>query len=151
WDLSGVVKDKSGTTGRLSSKELEALWDNLSSVDAALAYQAEAQLMTTPKHAVAFFQDRLGLKAPPDVKGIPGLLTDLDADDFIVREKAAVELQKLGEAAKPALQKALKGQLSIEAKRRIQQLLDRLEEYRLQPLRALEVLERLDTPETQQL
>src|SRR5262249_18314782 len=34
---------------------------------------------------------------------------------------------------------------------RIQQLLDRLEEYRLQPLRALEVLERLDTPETQQL
>src|SRR5262249_15206505 len=88
-----------------------------------------------------------------DTKGIPGLVADLDSDDFAVREKAAEQLEKLGEAAQPALQKALAGQPSIEAKRRIQQLLDKLPDApeRLQPARALEVLERLDTREARQL
>jgi hypothetical protein len=137
----------------LSAKDLESLWADLAGPDAARAYQVEAKLVTAPKQTVAFLQDHLRLKAPPDTKGIPGLVADLDSEDFAVREKAAEQLEKLGEAAQPALQKALAGQPSIEAKRRIQQLLDKLPDTpeRLQPARALEVLERLDTREARQL
>jgi hypothetical protein len=91
-----------------------------------------------------FLKDHL----QPDLQGVPQLVADLDADAFAVRQKAAEELEKLGVATEPALRKALKGQPSIELKRRIEQLLDRL---RLEVLRALEVLERLDTPESRQL
>jgi hypothetical protein len=99
-------------------------------------------------------QDRLRIKAPPDLKGIPGLLADLESDDFAVREKAAEELEKLGAAAEPALRKALKGQLSAESQRQTERLLEKLADLppeRLQALRALEVLEHLDTPESRQL
>src|SRR5262249_15134394 len=61
--------------------------------------------------------------------------------------KATQQLEKLGEAAVPGLQKALQGKLSLEARRRIEQILEKLQSWtgqRLQTLRALEVLERLD-------
>jgi hypothetical protein len=153
WDLSRLPKNNPRASVPLSPKELEALWADLSGGDAARAYQAAAKLLTAPKQTVAFLQDRLRVKPPPDVKGIPGLLDDLDADDFTVREKAATEFEKLGEAAQPALEKALKGQPSIEVKRRIQELLEKLREspVRLQALRALEVLEHIDTAESRQL
>jgi hypothetical protein len=79
------------------------------------------------------------------------LIAKLDADEFAVREKAAEELAKLGRAARPALQKALKGQPSIEVRRQVERLLEKLGDERLQAWRALEVLEHIDTPESRQL
>src|SRR5262249_43062306 len=93
WDLTRVLKGKRPASASLSPEALEALWTDLSSGDAARAYQAEGKLIATPKQTVAFLQDRLRLKAPADVKGIPGLLADLDADDFAVREKAVSKLE----------------------------------------------------------
>src|SRR5262249_56199696 len=81
------------------------------------------------------------------------MVADLDAEDFAAREKAVEELEKLGEPAELALRKALKDRPSIEVKRRIEQLLEklRLPPERLQALRGLEVLEHLDKPEARQL
>jgi hypothetical protein len=154
WDLSRVGKEKPLAGGPLSSEKLEALWAALGSNDAAKAYQAEALLTTAPKDTLAFLKDRLRPTAEPSLEGVPALIAGLDADDFAVREKAAEELEKLGTAAEPALGKALEGRPTIELKRRIEQLLEKLRTLppvQVQALRALEVLEHLDTPESRQL
>src|SRR5262249_42132180 len=138
WDLTRLVKDKPRATESLSPKELEALWIDLSSGNAAQAYQAMAKLTMAPKDTLAFLKEHLHAMTAPDLKVIPDLLADLDADDFAVREKAAEELEKLGEAAGPALQKALKGHLSDEVRRRVEHLLEKLDKSpeRLQTVRA---------------
>jgi WD40 repeat protein len=144
WDVTGVLTDRPGAPGALSRQELDALWPDLCSGDAARAYRAQAKLIAAPKETLALLKEHLY----PDLKGVPQLVADLDADDFTVRQKAAEELEKRGAAAEPALRKALKVQPSIELKRRIERLLERL---RLQALRAMEVVEHLDTPESRQL
>src|SRR5262249_53528196 len=55
------------------------------------------------------------------------LVVALDNEDFKVREQASAELRKLGRGAVPALRKALAGQPPAEARRRINQVLARLE------------------------
>jgi hypothetical protein len=151
WDVSRLAKEEPHAGGPLSSEKLEALWAALGSGDAAKAYQAEAPLTTAPKDTVAFLKGRLQATPEPSPEGVPALIADLDADDFAVREKAAGELEKLGPAARPALQKSLKGQPPLELRRRIERVLERLPDERLQAWRALEVLEHIDTPESRQL
>jgi hypothetical protein len=78
-------------------------------------------------------------------------LADLDSDSFNQREKATAALAGLGDRAGPALRSALK-EASPEARRRIQELLDKLAEGRLSPdelrgLRSVEVLERVGNEE----
>jgi hypothetical protein len=69
-----------------------------------------------------------------------------------VREKAAGELEKLGEPAVPLLRELLKSDLTTEAAKRVQALLKKWEgpavsPYRLRVLRALEALEHAGTLE----
>jgi hypothetical protein len=154
WDMSRLIQDKPGASVRLSSKELEALWADLAADDAALAYQAQAKLTAAPQDTLAFLKQHLHPAVDLQDQRTSQMVADLDADDFAVREKAAKELEKLGETAELALRKALKGQPSLEPKRRMEQLLEkllRLRPERLQILRSLEVLERVDMPEARQL
>jgi dipeptidyl aminopeptidase/acylaminoacyl peptidase len=154
WDLTRVPSGRLVGGAALRAKEVEALWAELAGADAARAYQAMAKLTAAPTEAVAFLKERLRPSTGADLKGVPGLVADLDAEDFSVREEAATKLEKLGAAAEPALRQALKGQLSAEAQRQVERLLEKLAGVapeRLQGLRALEVLERLDTPESRQL
>src|SRR5207249_411613 len=76
-------------------------------------------------------------------------------DEFAVREKAAGELAKLGEAAEPALRKALSGKPSAETARQVERLLARLEGMSSAPLlrglRSVEVLEGIGTDEARRL
>jgi hypothetical protein len=80
------------------------------------------------------------------------LLVDLDSERFETRERATLELQRLGEQAEPALRKALADKPSLEVSRRLQALLDHLESRtlsteQLHALRAVEVLEQVGTAE----
>jgi hypothetical protein len=76
----------------------------------------------------------------------------LDSDTFAEREAAARELKALGEAAEPALRKALEGGLSAEARRRAREVLDAVGgPERLRGLRALEVLERIGDADARDL
>jgi hypothetical protein len=154
WDMTQAAHDRPRANVHLTPKELEALWTQLAGNDAALAYTAEAKLTAAPQDSLAFLKEHLPpAPAAHEDKRITQLVGDLDADDFAVREKAIEGLQKLGEPAEPALRRALKGQPPLEVKRRIEQLLEKLRmpPERLQALRALEVLERLDTAESRQL
>jgi hypothetical protein len=66
--------------------------------------------LTTPQNSAA------------DPQKVARWITDLDSNQFSVREKATRELEKLGESAQPAMRKALENQLKPEAKRRLERL-----------------------------
>jgi hypothetical protein len=73
-----------------------------------------------------------------------------------VREKARRELAELGELAEPALRQALSDKPSLEARRRIQALLDNLRAPVTRPellrsLRAVAVLEDIASSETRRV
>src|SRR5262249_20943196 len=87
---------------------------------------------------------------------IEQLVTDLDSDKFQVRTAATAQLKALGELAEPALRRALAGDPSAEVRRRVEQLLEKVQEWapppeRLREVRAVDVLERAATPEARKL
>src|SRR5262249_47483274 len=94
WNLTGLIKDHTRALSRYSPKEGEAFWTDLAGQDAAQAYQALAALTATPSETVAFLQERL--RPAPEIteEHLARLITDLDADEFATREKAAEELER---------------------------------------------------------
>jgi hypothetical protein len=63
---------------------------------------------------------------PIDGAAVEKWIADLDSETFAPRDKATQELAKLGSDAKPFLRAALKQQIKLEKRRRIENLLDRL-------------------------
>jgi hypothetical protein len=63
---------------------------------------------------------------PRERKKIEQWLRDLDSDAFETREKATRGLEKLGRDSKPLLRDALKARPNLEARRRIEALLQKL-------------------------
>lgn len=143
WDLSGL-KTGPRQTDR-TAEELERLWTDLASSDAPTAYAAFGDLVTAPGQLVDLVRKQL----PParvDARQVAAWLKDLDSDQFAVREQAGVELEKLGELIEADLRAALQGQPTLEARRRLEGLLDTLRSSnaslpRLRVLRAVEALE----------
>src|SRR5262245_16988259 len=82
------------------------------------------------KHAVMTVYIPGTRPRPLDKKQVDKWLGDLQNDTFKVREKATQELEKLGNDAKPYLREALRAQPEpcLEARRRIESLLDKLRE-----------------------
>ncbi|HEV3259355.1 MAG TPA: hypothetical protein VG013_20990, partial [Gemmataceae bacterium] len=109
--------------------------------------------------AVALLGQSLRPVAVLDAQGqrrIDRWIAELDSRRFGVREKAAQELEKLGEMAAPALRQKLADQPSPEVRRRVKGLLERLAQGslpcdQLRLLRAVEVLEEISTSEARQL
>ena len=84
---------------------------------------------------------------------IAKLIGDLDNDQFATRQKAAEELEKLGELAEPALRKRSGGQVQLDLRRQIEEILDKVEKRipsadQLRGLRAVQVLEQIGTAES---
>jgi ElaB/YqjD/DUF883 family membrane-anchored ribosome-binding protein len=102
---------------------------------------------------VALLEQKLRPIQVGDDARIDQLIEDLDSFQFAVREKAAAELKELGDSAEPVLRQALADNPSLEVRRRIEQLLGKLDvsPERLQKLRALEVLEHIATPEAREV
>ena len=91
-----------------------------------------------------------------DAKRVERLIADLDDGRFQVREQATKELEALADRAAPALCKALAGDPSPEARRRLSSLRDRLEGGRLsaetvRQIRAVEALEFIGNAEARRL
>ena len=91
---------------------------------------------------------------PADEGRLARLIAELDSDQFAARERASADLASLGEAAVPALRRALRGEAAAETHRRVALLLERVQwddreppADQLRSLRALEVLEWVGTPE----
>ena len=113
-------------------------------------------LSLDPKQA-SYLKDHIKPAVGVDPKRIDGWIAEMGDDNFQVRQRAADELQKLGELAQPALEKVLKGQPNLdtqEARRRPARQ-DRHRQGRspavLQALRGVEVLGKQGTAEARQI
>src|SRR5262249_12242616 len=126
--------------------------------DAEQAYRLLQRLARFPEEAAALVKAKL----PPahakktDAAEIEKLIADLDHAEFERREQANKALAELGKMAAPALTKTLEARPSAEKKRRLDELLAALKPSgprpeMVRPTRALELLERIATPEAERV
>jgi WD40 repeat protein len=158
WDLMGKQNKEVQRQGKPRADEFDALWNDLADPDAEKASRLMQRLAAHPAEATALVKAKLPpVKAPKiDAAEIDKLIAQLDDADFDQREKASKALAEIGKPASAALTKALQNEPSAEKKRRLTDLLDALKvkgprPEMVRPTRALELLERLGTPEAQQV
>ena len=154
WDVSKIT-GRSRAVAERSPAELGADWKDLAG-DAAAGYAALGRLVSSPVSAVPFLGKRLEASSAVDTRPIERLIGNLDDDDFKVREQATKELRAIGDRAAPALRKALSGNASPEATRRLGELLNRLDGTApsvetVREVRAVEALEAIGSPEARRL
>ena len=100
-----------------------------------------------PGDAVDYLRQHLKPVPVLDPQQLARWIADLDSEVFAQRQEAEESLDRAGDQAGPALRKSLAGSLSLEARRRIERLLHKLEPPAvltgepLRTLRAVQVLE----------
>jgi WD40 repeat protein len=162
WQARQVEKEtqQGWTSAKPNAKKteraLEKQWRRLASGDAAEAQRAIWWLIERPQAAVFLFGRHLRPVSMPDGKKIKRLISQLDDDEFRVRQKAFEELEALDDRARPELEKAARAQLDPEVRQRTRQLLKWVKEpilsrELLREIRAVEVLEHIQTSEARAL
>jgi WD40 repeat protein len=151
WDMKPVHARAAQRPAPADARRLDECWAALAGDDGEKAGAAMAELERNPDKAVALLAARLAPAAAPPAARVEKWIGDLDSPRFAVRDRAARELEALGELAEPALRQALQKKPSAEAAKRMNDLLNRLEEAEPSPeqrraLRAVEVLEGIGTP-----
>jgi hypothetical protein len=139
-----------------SIRSLDSLWDELGHADASVAFRAAAELARRPGETLSLFRARIPTAAPVKADQVQTLIADLNADSYPVREKASRVLEQFDTLAEPFLVKALAAKPPVESAKRLQVLLDRLEEPvrdsdKLRLERAVELLERIGSRESVEL
>jgi WD40 repeat protein len=156
-DVAKLTAGRIPGAAKLTAKELDDLWTDLSGGDGTKAYAAITRLAAGGKESVAYLSPRFKPAPPPDEKRIAQLITDLDNESFDVREKATAALGRLGQQAEPTLTRALEKTESTEVRTRIGRLLEKLKDPVAPPspelvqLRMLEVLTNSETEEAHDL
>jgi RNA polymerase sigma factor (sigma-70 family) len=151
WDAANLLPAKEAEH-ELTSAELESFWSDLADPDATKAHQAIWSMVGSPRLSFAFLKDRLRPVVSADPQRVAQLLTDLNSDRPAVRVKAGKQLEEIGESAASALQNVLREERPLEVRRRVEQLLAKLQgDGALRLGRAIEVLEHIHTGETEQL
>jgi WD40 repeat protein len=150
WDVAQLLRQPLPSSAATAST-LDRLWADLASSDAVKAFAAMAQLTEVPAETPAYFKTRLQAVPVPDPKRIDALVADLNSDQYALRQKAMVELEKLADLAVPALREQLAKKASLEMCKRIELLLAKIngpaaDPEMLRALRAVEVLEAIGTP-----
>ncbi|HWG44069.1 MAG TPA: PQQ-binding-like beta-propeller repeat protein [Gemmataceae bacterium] len=155
WDLTPGIRRANMPKKDLARRDLDQLWSDLVSEDAAKAHTAIWTLVAAPDQALRLLQERLKPVETVDPRRIRRLLTDLDSGEFTVREAATKELEQIGDPADPLLRETLEKKPSLEVRRRVEGLLTRPWIVRSPPLlrrlRAMQVLEQLGTPKAVRL
>jgi hypothetical protein len=116
-----VILPGPGTTQSLDGKKIDFDWQLHvpSGIYKAMTKRKDVVLTV---HINVAASDR-----PLNRERVDTWITDLDSDKFQVREKAAQELEKLGDDVRQILRDALKGRAKTpEGRRRVEVLLDKL-------------------------
>jgi RNA polymerase sigma factor (sigma-70 family) len=149
WDVTGLPQSGKPAEPQITAKQLDALWADLAGPDAAKAHRAIWTLAFRPEQAVPFLKARLKPVVAADAATVASLVRDLDSSNFAQRKKASDALAKLGPGAGPALRKAVADTQNLESRRRIEQLLTRMQPDHsgeaLRELRSIEALEHCRT------
>jgi WD40 repeat protein len=158
-DIAAVYGTLKGTDEIVRPDRLERYWKMLASRNSRQAFQGVWALGMAPKQSMPLFVERLTpFAALMDAQRVGQLITELNHDQYTVREKAQQDLEKMGSLIEPILKKSLMGQLpSLEVRRRLEKLLDKMKADSgaspdvLRASRAVVILERIGTPEARQL
>jgi WD40 repeat protein len=156
WDVEALLKEWRTRDNKTAAGELMDLWDRLGDLKGEQAAEAMRTFVEKPKETLILMRDRLSPTPGVDGKRIERLIADLEDRRFQVRKRAQLELEKLAELAEPFLDKRLKEKPALETWQRLEQILAKGNGLITLPaaireLRAVEVLERIGTPETLEL
>src|SRR5262249_27256676 len=124
--LSRVPTRELPSAEALSETELVRLWGCLSD-RASVARPAICRLAASPCPSVPFLSKRLKPADSLSERQPRRLLADLDCNRFAVRQRATAELGRLGGFARSALCEVLKENPSLEVRRRVESLLERID------------------------
>lgn len=159
WERDALVRPRDVKVKKLSAATLDRLWADLGLFDGGKSFAAMRNLSLHHEQALLLLRARAPLLVP--LADIERWIGELDSDEPEVRERASALLEKQRWAAEGPLRKALERKISVEQRRRIQDLLKKLEadrapakgpaEAKLRAARAVELLERLATPAAQKL
>lgn len=146
WDLQPALRRSKSPAEKTSDKDLAAWWTDLASDDARRAYGSIWRFTEAPEATVPFLRQHVKPATDDDLQAIRSLIVDLDSDEFSTREKASEQLAKLGALAEAALRQALEQKPPVEARRRMQFLLEKIDQQlptgeSLRLLRTVQVLE----------
>ncbi len=147
WDLLGEP-------GRWKSENTQLIWTNLASGDPKTGFAAIRLLRANPAEAIAFLRERMQAPAVPAKDVVARLIKQLDSPQFAERENAQKELANMAEMVATELAEAIKGNVTVEVRERLEKVLKSLETMtpdRLRHVRACEVLEGIATPEALKL
>lgn len=148
WDVArgdGGSDDATPPNHSIDAAALADSWSEMADDDAGKAYSAMQHLSRGGDAVVEFLAMKLTSTEPAANQRLIALIAALDADAFAEREAARKALAELGEAAAPALQRALRETQSAEVRNRVEVLLAELKQVKaggqaIRQLRAVEVL-----------
>jgi WD40 repeat protein len=155
WDINRPLSGKPPLPAPRDAAEAERLYTSLGDPDAAAMEPALWALVRAPHLALPILKERLQPVRLP--KRLQGLIEQLNSPKYRERETATRELTALAELAVPALRAALaKNMVPLEQRRRIERVLDKLEDPGaipscLRELRGIEVLERVGSGEARRV
>jgi hypothetical protein len=140
----------------LSDAAFTELWSYLAGEKAPRSLFAIDRLAADGDAAVRRLRPLVKPVPLPDKPSVEELLVQLDDKAFKTREQATQLLFQRGKSAVSKLQAHLKGSPSLEARRRVEQVLRQLENVpptaeELRSLRAVTVLSRIETPASRTL
>jgi hypothetical protein len=110
----------------LAADQLPRLWEQLADADAAKAHRALWALVAGSRQALPFLAEQVKPVPPPDAR-TTALISQLESDQFAVRQKASEALEELGEAALPALRQKLTEKSGLDMRQRLEKLLEKLD------------------------
>jgi WD40 repeat protein len=153
WEVA--PPPKAGKAGALDAKGAARAWADLGG-DARQAFAARGVLADSPGRALPLLKQRLAPAQPADARRLRRLIDELSSKRFAVRDAARRGLEEIGDVAAGALRRALAEKPSLEARRRIEDLLQKLrgpvtKPEALRALRAVAVLEDIASPESRQI
>ncbi|HUU60517.1 MAG TPA: hypothetical protein VMZ50_13335, partial [Phycisphaerae bacterium] len=105
---------------------LHRVWEDLASPEPLKAYRAAWTLAGRGEEAIAFIESQVPIVAF-DAERARGLIRELDADKYEVRERAHKALAAMGSLVAPLLQEAMRANPSSEVRTRIAALRKRIE------------------------
>lgn len=154
WDLHDLRRrapQRTPLAAVPATEQLDHAWNMLGTTDEKAVGDAIWLFSQYPDRTVAFLRAKLQPVRSPSGDEIARWVLELGERRWAIRENATQSLAAAGENARMALIKAFLGPASNpEARHRLERLLRRLDDgltpVKLQPVRAVEVLERIQTP-----
>jgi WD40 repeat protein len=156
WDVVSLLRPPALPRQELDAKKLASLWTDLAGDDAIRGYAAVRILAGSSEKSLPLLREHLRPVPPIPPERLARLLADLDSDRFTIRNRAMEDLRRLERMAEPAMRKALDDKPTLDARRRIEQLLGDLDKPstgpdQLRQSRALLTLEYDGTQAAQEL